>query len=223
MKTKRWSSLNFRAILSLALPVSLPILSHFFPFSPIVARTIPFQHSLSFALSIVFLLYAFSACKWARRQKNKGNCEHLPEKCVCVYTQTDDGDDDAVPVFIINGSLMMLFRCCCCWWTAIFARPIRRDPFPIHVFWVGDNEARMAGWTMVAKKAFRRYGLIIDDDDDDGVDVDQVHQSGKMDWKGGRKAGKRKTLAIIANILYDWKTELHSEKGENRVQMKERW
>ena len=33
---------------------------------------------------------------------------------------------------------------------------------------------------MVAKKAFRRYGLIIDDDDDDGVDVDQVHQSGKM-------------------------------------------
>lgn len=33
---------------------------------------------------------------------------------------------------------------------------------------------------MVAEKAFRRYGLIIDDDDDD-VDVDQVHQSGKMD------------------------------------------
>ncbi len=31
---------------------------------------------------------------------------------------------------------------------------------------------------MVAKEAFRRYGLIIDDDDDG---VDQVHQSGKMD------------------------------------------
>lgn len=113
----------------------------------------------------------------------------------------------------------MLFRWCCCWWTAIFARPIRRDPFPIHVFWVGDNEAK-AEWTMVAEKAFRRYGLIIDDDDDD-VDVDQVHQSGKMDWKGGRKAGKRKTLAIIANTLYDWKAELHSGKErENRVQMK---
>ncbi len=107
---------------SLACSSRLPAnsLSLFFPFSPIVARTIPFQHSLSFALSIVFLLYAFSACKWARKQKIRGIVSTYL-KSVCVYKHwwwCSSGihhqrqPDDVVSVLLLLLLLILLMMNC---------------------------------------------------------------------------------------------------------------